>query len=636
MTLKLTLHGKFTLSRDNQPISLRSKKAQALLVYLVLTGKPQSREHLAALLWGDRFDDQARRSLRQALHALRKAVGPDVVVGEDALQLAEQSWLVNTQTGPSDEPLLPDFRTSEELFDTWLAGERTRFNADLIDRHIQAAESKLASQEHDAAIASYQKAFALDPLSENTLRCILDLLLQRDRRADGAAIYEAFKERLKAELDVEPSRETLALAARLRAESDAIDDATTLSFAEITAAPHVVILPFENLGGGDMAAMVASEIASEVEMICKTHRIITAAPTKIDVDPVTGSIDALETARSLGAAFVLTGTVPQIGNTIRLSARYILAKDGSAKWVHREAFSGDSAFEDIAQLGKKATYKLALLLVELEPIEQLLVRLRQNTSNKVAFLKLWKSLFWRVAMVSQTRAYLAQVCELTEVALAFAPKETEILILLGFSRFHLAHLSDRKNRIAKYREAMKPIDEAFSRDPDIPEVLMQKLFPAIWLNDYKTVEDCYAALVNSGRGVAALEGVHGTFLVFQNRNDQAITKLTLALSNESGTINLFYRFSFLGLAHFNIGRFDEALDNANRALSVGREFFMAHLVKIAALERLGRHQDAIKALDDMRLDYRDPTLSEFEFLPFAEEAPKRAFLAALEDAGMPE
>lgn len=636
MTLKLTLLGKFTLTRDDQIIGLRSKKAQALLVYFALTGKVHSREHLATLLWGDRFDDQARRSLRQALHALRKAVGPDVLVGEDDLRLADQTLLVDADTGTSGELLLPDFRTGEEQFDTWLAVERTRFTRELIARHIQAAEDEQANQKHDAALLLYQKAFVLDPLSEKTLRCILDLLLQGDRRADGVAVFEAFRTRMKTELDVEPSRETLALMARLRTETDLSREANTLSFAEITATPQVVLLPFENLGGGDMAAMVASEIASEVEMICKTQRIITAASTEFEIDPVTGSIDALKTARSAGVTFVLTGTVSQIGNTVRLSARYLLAEDGSAKWFHRETFAVDDAFESIAQFGKTATYKLALLLVELEPMEQLLIRLRQNTANKMAFLKLWKSLFWRVAMVSQTRAYLAEVCDLTEIALEFAPKQNEVLVLLGFSRFQLAHLSDGKNRIAEYREARKPVNEAFSRDPDVPEVLMQKILPSIWLKDYKTVEDCYAALVNSGRGVAALEGVHGTYLVFQSRNDEAISKLTLALANESGTINLFYRFSFLGLANFNIGRFDAALENAKRALDVGREFFMGHLVKIAALERLGRHQDALKAITEMRLDYREPTVSEFEFLPFSEEAPKRAFLAALKDAGMPE
>ena len=47
-------------------MDLRNRKAQALLVYLALTGKRHGREKLAALLWGDRFEDQARELLDES------------------------------------------------------------------------------------------------------------------------------------------------------------------------------------------------------------------------------------------------------------------------------------------------------------------------------------------------------------------------------------------------------------------------------------------------------------------------------------------------------------------------------------------------------------------------------------------
>ena len=119
MTLLLSLQDTFALTRDGQPIDLRSKKAQALLIYLALTGKPHSREHLATLLWGDRYDDQARRSLRQALHALRKAVGPDVVVGDDHLSIS--SDMAGVETGAQ---MLPGFHSGSESFDDWLEEAR--------------------------------------------------------------------------------------------------------------------------------------------------------------------------------------------------------------------------------------------------------------------------------------------------------------------------------------------------------------------------------------------------------------------------------------------------------------------------------------------------------------------------------
>ena len=110
------------LFREWVRTALKNKKAQALLVYLVLTGKPHNREHLASLLWGDRFDEQARASLRQTLHALRKAVGDGVVEGEDSLHLAPGA--LNLALAEAD--FLTGFRTGQDGFDQWLDAERDR------------------------------------------------------------------------------------------------------------------------------------------------------------------------------------------------------------------------------------------------------------------------------------------------------------------------------------------------------------------------------------------------------------------------------------------------------------------------------------------------------------------------------
>jgi DNA-binding SARP family transcriptional activator len=50
-------------------------KSLALLAFLVLEPGSHSREELAALLWGEHPDEQARASLRQTLTHLRAALG---------------------------------------------------------------------------------------------------------------------------------------------------------------------------------------------------------------------------------------------------------------------------------------------------------------------------------------------------------------------------------------------------------------------------------------------------------------------------------------------------------------------------------------------------------------------------------
>jgi DNA-binding SARP family transcriptional activator len=76
--VSLSLLGGFQARLEPGPaLSLRTKKAQALLAYLALNpDRTHRRENLAAVFWGDRPDEHARASLRHALYELRKALAP--------------------------------------------------------------------------------------------------------------------------------------------------------------------------------------------------------------------------------------------------------------------------------------------------------------------------------------------------------------------------------------------------------------------------------------------------------------------------------------------------------------------------------------------------------------------------------
>ena len=86
--LKLRLLGGFHLrGGQGQSVPISARKGRALLVVLALSPSGRtSRERLANLIWGDRADEQARGSLRQALAALRReltATGVTLLSADD-------------------------------------------------------------------------------------------------------------------------------------------------------------------------------------------------------------------------------------------------------------------------------------------------------------------------------------------------------------------------------------------------------------------------------------------------------------------------------------------------------------------------------------------------------------------------
>jgi DNA-binding SARP family transcriptional activator len=100
----LRLLGTFAIEADVGrpiPVSVRSRKARALLGYLAM--KPDyraRREELATLFWGDNPDSVARHSLRQCLISLRQDLclaSEILIVDREAIALHAQLVCVDSR-----------------------------------------------------------------------------------------------------------------------------------------------------------------------------------------------------------------------------------------------------------------------------------------------------------------------------------------------------------------------------------------------------------------------------------------------------------------------------------------------------------------------------------------------------------
>ena len=93
--LNIHLLGAPRIERDGSPVSPDTRKAIALLAYLVVTNEPQQRDRLAALLWPDSSQGHARAALRRTLSSLNKALGGrGLVVRRESIGLDEDDLIV--------------------------------------------------------------------------------------------------------------------------------------------------------------------------------------------------------------------------------------------------------------------------------------------------------------------------------------------------------------------------------------------------------------------------------------------------------------------------------------------------------------------------------------------------------------
>ena len=636
MTLTLSLSPAFQLARDGTPVPLKNKKAQALLVYLALTGKPQSREHLATLLWGDRFDEQARNSLRQALFALRKAVGDGVVEGEDALSVRDGSLIVDNGTGG----ILDGFLTGAQGFDTWLAETRERMSHGEAERAQAEAERLKEAGRTAEALTQAERALALEPLSEPALRLTMTLLAAEGRRAEALSLFHRFEARLKAELDAQPdafSRHSFNLLKQDEQEHFTVD-----APKDSVLKGKILVANFEDLGGGEIATFIARELP--IQISSDLSKLGYLGSVHFEFDHTTEMAEPSGMARKIadeGAGALVTGSARQIGDRVRVSMRGYSATQGLL-FNEITVITADEAFDFIPAATDRLRNGLLVLWRQLVHVRQSedavrpLDQLRDMTGNPDRFRALFSDLWMAAFYSAHTRQTLAAMDEACDFAITEFPREAHYLVAKGMVTHHIAQLADTKDRVAGFRAALAFVTRARALEPGLYTAIHIGMIPANWLGHFDDVREGYRILSQPGTKVGSLDGLLALSHLFSGYYAQAIEDMQSTIAQETGYPVLMYRYGGLGLAQFLQGEQQAALDTARAALEISGEFWLPHLVSIAALERLGRHDDAIEALAAMRKFHNDPRVSDWDWLPFTTPEPKTQLLDALRDAGMPD
>ena len=232
--LVLTLFGGFDArARSGSPLVLPARKAQGLLAYLALPlGRAHPREKLAALLWGDMPDAQARGNLRQALSRIQKAWagaavpgmlfrGDTIALDPSAVEVdvgAFERLLADGRPGALEQAveryrgdLLEGLALPERAFDEWLTAERERLHELAIKALGRLLAHQSTTETDDQALRTARRLLELDPLEEAVHRLVMRLHSQHGRRAAALRQYQICLDLLERELRAEPEAETRQL-----------------------------------------------------------------------------------------------------------------------------------------------------------------------------------------------------------------------------------------------------------------------------------------------------------------------------------------------------------------------------------------------------------------------------------------
>ena len=93
-SLSIRLLGPPQVERDGVALTFATRKAVALLAYLVVTGARPTRDALATMFWPEANQAAARNALRYTLGVLKKTIGSEWLVSDrESIALAPQAAL---------------------------------------------------------------------------------------------------------------------------------------------------------------------------------------------------------------------------------------------------------------------------------------------------------------------------------------------------------------------------------------------------------------------------------------------------------------------------------------------------------------------------------------------------------------
>jgi len=232
--VNLALLGGLRLQTDSrESVPLSTKKAGALLAYLALhPGRARARLKLAALLWGDRSEAQARDSLRQALSLLRKALShvdpraliahEDTISFEPRVLTTDAILFEELVTQPGAENLeqavglyggefLEGFQVSAPEFESWATAERQRLREIALDAMTKLLDHYLSTSAVERGIRMAAQLLAADPLQEGVHRTLMELYCRQGRYGAALRQYRSCTDLLAKELGIDPDAKTKAL-----------------------------------------------------------------------------------------------------------------------------------------------------------------------------------------------------------------------------------------------------------------------------------------------------------------------------------------------------------------------------------------------------------------------------------------
>ena len=392
--------------------------------------------------------------------------------------------------------------------------------------------------------------------------------------------------------------------------------------------PSIAVLPFQNMSGDPEQEYFVDGIAEDVlTTLSKIPELMVIARNSSFVFKGQAR-DIREIGRTLGARYVLEGSVRKVGNRVRLTAQLIDSLDGHHLWADRYDGGVDAVFD----LQDRITQEIVSALeVQLTLGEQARVWRKRSGSPLVYgyFLK-GRSLYLNFA-----RHTHAQARAEFERALEINPVFTPALVMNGYALTDQARFGWEKDRAATFEAALDCAARALAADPGCGEAYTTIGYVRNFQRRHEeavAAGDKAIALSPSGADAYHMAGVyHGYAGNFQK------AALYEEQAQRLSPIHLGASMVDEARARFHLGDFTAARDTALRVLTGKPRWLTAQTILVAALWNLGSEGEARVIVRELLVRHPGFSVGRWALgLPYRRQEDLDTLINPLKMAGLPE
>jgi adenylate cyclase len=369
--------------------------------------------------------------------------------------------------------------------------------------------------------------------------------------------------------------------------------------------PSIAVLPFQNMSGDPEQEYFVDGMVEEITTALSRIRWLFVIARNSSFTYKGRAVDVRQVARELGVRYVLEGSVRKAGNRVRITGQLIDTATGAHIWAERY----DRDLTDIFALQDEIASSVAGAIEPALRKSEIERSVRKPPESLDAYDLYLRALaqFYRY-----TDTGFADAVVLLGRALAIDPTHAPAAALVGWCRLFQGvqgwvTLSDADTAVA-----INLARQALETDRDDIETVAQAAFTLFYLAGETAVPE--AALdrgltLNPNAANAWL--AKGAIHALRNQPEPAIEACERGLRLSPFDPYIFWNATIIGGAHLLAGRFEQAIEWADRALLDQPRFNPARRIKIAADVCRGHLDEARLELGRMLAIQPEATVASF-------------------------